>query len=550
MNRRRFAELAILGMPAGTRIARAAAPLALPTPEQVAWQNLELQTFIHFGPLTWRENSADKHFVTPAEMKPEKLDVEQWVAVAESMGARQIVFVAKHFHGFCWWQTQTTTYGVKELSWRGGKGDVMRDLSACCRRRGMRLGVYISPADDFQKVAVSGRCIDPARQAEYNEAYRQQLTELLTRYGEIGEVWFDGSNVIEMGDILKRYAPHAMVFQSKYATIRWVGNEEGFVPYPNWNAVSEAAAKSGVATGKDGDADGQVWLPTEVDVRMRRDWFWSPDNESSLKSVEELMAIYYRSVGNGASLLMNQTPDRTGLIPEPDVKRTAEFGAEIRRRFGQSVKETRGQGNTVELRFDRPAKIDHVVTMEDIAFGQRVREYRIEGLISKEWREIARGSSIGQKRIDPVKPVEVSAIRWQCAKSVDTPKIIRLAVYHAGAQSSSAGGPVPAYRVLRSWTAQDLPTSEAVWDLDLAPHCDEAGQYEVTLFVTGGTIAVRSAAFSMGGVEMPQFVRRIPGNNRMFFINLPGIDTSLRLRLVVRRNQEPSFGQVVLRRVP
>jgi alpha-L-fucosidase len=348
LNRREFAQYLLM-----TELAAAgggaAAPLARPTPEQRAWQDMELETFVHFGPLTWRPNENDRTLPPADQMNPEKLDTEQWAEVARSMGSRQLIFVAKHAAGFCWWQTDTTSYGVKQSPWRGGNGDVMKDLAVSCKKRDLKLGVYLSPADQFLGIRVAGRAPDDAAQQKYNAIYRQQLTELLTRYGDISEVWFDGSLVVDVGDILKRYAPKAMVFQSKYATVRWVGNEDGFAPDPHWNAVSAEAAQSGVATAKDGDPDGAVWLPNEIDTRLRANWFWSPTNENTLKSLDELMGIYYRSVGHGAVLLMNQTPDRSGLIPEADTRRTAEFGTEIRKRFGTALAESSGKGQNVEL---------------------------------------------------------------------------------------------------------------------------------------------------------------------------------------------------------
>ncbi|HEX7485026.1 MAG TPA: alpha-L-fucosidase [Vicinamibacterales bacterium] len=173
--------------------AKLPAPLGRPTPQQAAWQDLEVGMFLHFGPQTWQDSEVDLMTTEPSAMNPEKLDTDQWVRVAESMGARILVFVAKHEGGFCWWQTGTTDFGVRNTPWRGGKGDVMADLAASCRTRGMRLGVYLSPQDRKHDVGVGGRAKDAARQAEYERLFRQQLTEVLTKYGEMTEVWFDGS---------------------------------------------------------------------------------------------------------------------------------------------------------------------------------------------------------------------------------------------------------------------------------------------------------------------------------------------------------------------
>jgi alpha-L-fucosidase len=530
--------------------AAADGPLARPTPEQRAWHDMELENFVHFGPLTWRPNENDRTLPPADQINPEKLDTDQWVEVVRSMGSRQLIFVAKHAAGFCWWQTDTTAYGVKQSPWRGGKGDVMKDLAASCKKRDLKLGVYLSPADQFLAIRVAGRAVDDDAQQKYNAIYRQQLTELLTRYGDISEVWFDGSLVVDVGDLLKRYAPKAMVFQSKYATIRWVGNEDGFAPDPNWNTVSAEAARSGVATAKDGDPDGPAWLPNEIDTRLRANWFWSPTNENTLKSLDELMGIYYRSVGHGAVLLMNQTPDRSGLIPEPDVRRTAEFGAEIRKRFGQAVAETSGTGRQVTVDLKRPRRIDHVLTMEDIAQGQRVREYRVEGLAGGQWKELVRGTSVGQKKIDVIRPIEVSQLRWSATASAAPPLIRRLAVFDAGAQSGGGAGAaaVPAFRTIKQWDAQNLTAEGTRWDIDLAPYCTDAGQYEISFFVTGGTgIAVQSVTLVIGGIEAPEFVKPVAGPGRSYNVNVTAVEPDMKLRVLARRRGAPSFGQVVLK---
>jgi len=397
--------------------------LAKPTPEQVAWQDFEIGMFVHFAPNTWLNKEYDDLSLPLAKMDLSKLDTDQWAAAAEALGAKYVVFVAKHVGGFCMWQTETTDYSIKSLAWRDGKGDVLADLAASCRRRGIKLGVYLSPCDRKHGAGVGGRCGSPEAQQRYDEVYRKQLTEVLTGYGEMVEVWFDGSNVIEVGDILREHAPRAMVFQGPHATIRWVGNEAGVAPYPAWNAVSEEAARSGVATARRGDPDGSVWLPNECDTRIRANWFWNARNAPTLKSVDQLMEMYYRSVGHGAVLLLNHTPDTTGLIPEADVKRGAEFAAEVRRRFGKSIAETGGPGRLVELDLGKPTWIDHVTTMEDIRHGERVRCYVVEGLVGAAWRPLCEGTAIGHKKIDRLDPVEVTRVRLRVLEAAAAPSL-------------------------------------------------------------------------------------------------------------------------------
>jgi len=407
--------------------------LAKPTPQQVAWQDMEMGMFIHFGPETWQDEEEDNLSTPMDQINPNKLDTDQWVYAAEMMGAKYIVFVTKGSGGFCNWQTSTTDYSIKSTPWRGGKGDIMRDLSESCRKRGTKLGVYLSPADAKHGAPLTwalagysgpqGYCRNPKAQPKYDKMYRQQLTELLSCYGEMMEVWFDGSTKTEVGDILKKYAPNAMVFGSKYATIRWVGNEDGFAPYPTWNVVSQAVARS------------STWLPVECDARIRSTWFWNTRNADTLKSVHQLMEMYYNSVGYGTNLLLDLAPDTSGSIPEADVKRAAEFCAEIKRRFGESIAETEGEGDVIELSLGEPTTIDHVIIVEDIAQGERVREYAVEGLVDGNWQEICEGTAIGHKKIDRFTPVNVSEIRFRCTKSAATPILRKLAVYNTTAKS-------------------------------------------------------------------------------------------------------------------
>ena len=403
--------------------------VARPSMEQAAWHDDEIGMFIHFGPATWQDSEYDT-LATPLDaINPEKLDTDQWVAVAEAMGAQYIVFVAKHTGGFCWWSTDTTDYSVKHTAWRGGKGDVLKDLAQSCQRRGMKLGVYLSPADAKFGAGVGGRCVKPEDQMRYEQVYRQQLTELLTQYGSMYEVWFDGSLIFDVGDLLRNTPPKAMVFQGPQATIRWVGNEGGYAPYPAWNGLSQVAARSGIATAADGDPNGDAWLPNECDTTMRAGWFWKSTNAHTLRSLKQLLDVYYRSVGHGAVLLLNNTPDTSGLIPEADAKRSAEFGAEIKRRFGTSLAETKGEGAVVELDLGRPTRIDTAITMEQITEGERIREYVLEGCSGGKWTRLTGGTAIGHKKIDRFRVAEVTKVRLRVLQAVEKPLVRRLAVY-------------------------------------------------------------------------------------------------------------------------
>jgi alpha-L-fucosidase len=235
-----------------------------------------------------------------------------------------------------------------------------------------------------------------------------------------------------VGDILAKHAPNAVVFQGPQASIRWVGNEDGIVSDPAWNAVTSPSAnvKWGDYTAAQSVFGGNRWLPIECDARIRATWFWRTDNARTLKSVDQLMDMYYRSVGHGAVLLLNLTPDRTGLMPEADAQRAAEFGETIRRRLGTPVGETRGAGTALTLTLKAPTPIDHVVMMENLAGGERVREYVVEGLGRLgQWYRISSGTAIGHKKIDRIAPTVVDAVRLRITRSAGTPDIRRFAAF-------------------------------------------------------------------------------------------------------------------------
>ncbi len=403
--------------------------LPRPTNAQLEWHDAELGMFLHFAPNTWTDKEGDDLTTPLSTINPKQLDTDQWARVAKSMGAKYLVFVAKHEGGFCWWPSQTTTYSVSHIPWRNGKGDVMADLSKSCQKYGLKLGVYLSPRDAFLKAGIGGKAEKATDQAEYEQKFKLQLTELLSNYGPIFEVWFDGSLVFDVSDILAKYAPHAIVFQGPQASIRWVGNEEGFAPYPAWNGAKFKKDKWGTLTAADGDPAGNRWLPNETDCRIRDTWFWKTYNQNKLKSVNQLMLMYEGSVGHGAVMLLNNTPDTTGLIPAADAKRSAEFGAEIRKAYGLPIMQSSGRGPLLTMQPSAPVLANTVVTMEDIRGGERVRAYTIEGRVDGDWIELASGTAIGHKKIDLFNPAQISEVRLKITSSVGEP-IIRAIRLH------------------------------------------------------------------------------------------------------------------------
>ncbi|MBP7053000.1 MAG: alpha-L-fucosidase [Phycisphaerae bacterium] len=418
--------------------------LPRPSRQQARWQDMELGMFFHFDiPIykpgwdwrSWRD------MPTPEMYNPSKLDTDQWMEAARAMGAKYAVLVAKHCSGFLQWQSDLYPYGVKQSPWRSGKGDVVGNFVTSCRKYGIQPGLYASvSANGYLEVdnpglVNRGKGGDPAAQARYVRICEQMLTELWSRYGELFEIWFDGGALpVDKGGpdlvpIYQKHQPEAIVFQGPAASIRWIGNEQGVAGYPCWATVPHRQDYNGP-----GDPDGRYWLPGECDVPVRNhEWFWTPNADQKLYSVEQLMDMYYRSVGRNCNLLLNANPNPDGLVPEADFQRYVEFGKEIHRRFDAPIAQIQGKGDTVELKLAEPTRIDHVVVMEEILQGERIREYRIEGLVGADtWRTLCSGQSVGHKRIQQFDPAGVAKVRLRVLKSAAEPLIRSLAVYHAG----------------------------------------------------------------------------------------------------------------------
>jgi len=408
--------------------------LATPSAIQYQWHEQERIMFLCLDPCTWQGREYDNHSTPLDEINPKQLDTDQWCETAQLWGAKEILFVAKHTGGFCWWQTETTDYGIKDTPYKNGKGDVLKELSESCKKYGLNLGIYVYPGDETWGAGIGsgGKTKDPAKQKAYNDVFRTQLKETLTNYGDIIEVWFDGSCVIDVSDILEKYAKNSVIFQGPNATIRWPGTESGKLFYPVWNTVKSEDIKTGVSTQIHGDPDGDVWAPLEPNTTLYDHyWFWSPEGEKKRKSLNELMECYYKSVGYGSVLLLNSSPDTSGLITSADRKLYKAFGDEIDHRFKTPIASiNEKKGNIVVVDLPEKKKINHVVTMEDYRFGHRIREYKIEGFIDGNWKKLCSGQSVGRKKVDYFDEVEISKIRLNVTKSVNEPIIRKLSAYY------------------------------------------------------------------------------------------------------------------------
>ncbi|MBZ5858782.1 alpha-L-fucosidase [Flavihumibacter profundi] len=501
-------------------------PLAKPSAVQYKWQEQERIMFIHFGVATWLGLEYDEtgNFDL-SRMNPTQINTDEWCKTALSWGAKQIIFVAKHVGGFCWWQTNTTEYSVRNIPWKNGKGDVLGDLAKSCRKYGLNLGVYIYPGDLHYGAGIGsgGKTQDPALQETYNKVFRQQLTEVLKNYGNMLEVWFDGSCVIDVSDILEKYARNAVIFQSTHATIRWPGTESGKLAYPAWNSLKSSVLKTGIATQYDDDPDGDAWAPLEADVTLyNHNWFWNPTNGQKRRPVAELMDIYYKSAGYGGILLLNSTPDTTGRIPIADRERYKAFGDEINRRFGHPLTASKTvETNETILKFTKPTSVNHTILEEDYREGHRIRDYIIEGKVGTKWQLLAQGSSVGRKKIDAFPTITLSEIKLTIKRSVNPPLVRSFSAYGVKNYTHHyEPTETKEWAVCGGWNTNTFKNGRDTIDLDLSRFIDKPGQYEFKFIadvaVTGASIDSAVINFERQNTMQEYLIRK---DENTFYIN-------------------------------
>lgn len=436
----------------------------LPNKRQLAWQEAELGVVFHydlhvFDGLKYGQGNNRIDPVKDYQVfNPKNLDTDQWVKAAKAAGAKFAILTATHETGFALFQSKVNPYSVKALDWKDGKGDVVADFVASCRKYGVKPGIYLGVrwnsflgVHDF-KVNGEG-AFKENRQKWYNKMVEGMVKEICTNYGELFEIWFDGgadhpkNGAPDVLPIVRQYQPNCLFYHNgQLAEARWGGSESGTVSYPNWSTFPYRAtgagesAKKNIAENnfqllKEGDVKGEFWVPAMADAPLRgyngrHEWFWEPGDEAHIFPVQNLMEMYYKSVGRNATLIMGLTPDPDGLLPEPDVQRLKEWGMEIKRRFSKPVASTAGMGNKVELRFDGPTDINHVIVQEDIAKGERIREYQIEGYTEGRWQTLTKGQSVGNKRIEKFNKVKLSRLRIKIVASEGVAQIKNLSAYN------------------------------------------------------------------------------------------------------------------------
>ncbi|KAA6331450.1 hypothetical protein EZS27_019942 [termite gut metagenome] len=447
---------------------------AIPSQAQIDWQKMEYYMFVHFGPNTFTDKEWGDGKENPKIFNPTALDCKQWAATAKAAGIKAIIITAKHHDGFCLWPSKYSTHTVKESGWRDGKGDVLRELQEACREYGLKFGIYLSPWD---------RNHPSYGTPEYNQVFADMLTEVYTNYGgeEIFEQWFDGANGEGPNGKKQKYDwalfyntvykfnPHVVIFSDIGPGCRWMGNETGVAGETNWSTLNitgfgvgyDAPATEVLNTG---NPDGEAWIPAETDVSIRPGWFYSPETDTKIKSVDELTSIYYTSIGRNSNLILNVPPNREGRISPADSIRLVEFRKAIDESFADNLakdasiraSETRNNSSKfkaanllnknydaywaandettaaqIELEFSKQQTFNRLLLQEYIPLGQRVAEFSVEywNESTGSWTLLTQATTIGYKRILRFPSVTSAKIRINTKKSLACPILNNIEVY-------------------------------------------------------------------------------------------------------------------------
>ena len=442
-------SLALAGAMRGGFAAEPPAPCApVPTPEQLAWQRDELSLFVHFTVNAFTDREWGDGTEAPAIFNPAELDCEQWVRVAKEAGFKLVILTTKHHDGFCLFPSDYTEHDIANAAWKDGRGDLVREFVDACRKHGLKVGFYLSPWDRHEPKY--------ADNAAYDEHFRNQLTELLTRYGAVSEVWFDGAggegHVYDWPSyyaLIRKLQPKALIAICG-PDIRWVGNEDGF--------AREDESSVQVRDGQ------EIWHPAECDVSIRPGWFWHKQQDDQVKSLEHLLDIYYRSVGRNSGLLLNVPPNDKGLFCELDIRRLKEWRAALDETFatdfaaGQPAVASNVRGGdeafgparaldgdidtywatdddvrtaSLEVDLGAPATFNVSRVQEYIPLGERVRGYTIEAWQDGAWKEIVKGTTVGHKKLERFPDVTAQKVRLTVTESRACPLIAGFGVHYA-----------------------------------------------------------------------------------------------------------------------
>jgi len=409
----------------------------LPSKKQMDFHEWEFGLFIHFGLRTFYEGYVDfdERDMSPLDFNPATLDCEQWIRTAKEAGMKYAVLTAKHHDGFSNWPSQYTSFSVAHAAWKEGHGDVVGEFVAACRKYDIKPGLYYSPYDgshDFYN----------QEPRAYDDYFVNQITELLGNYGDIDILWFDGAgsenHTYDWPRIIKtirNLQPDILIFNMADPDFRWIGNEDGIAPVQSSNIVDTLDVS--IYSENRTVLDEKMWLPAECDVQMRDSWFYSHQNEHTVKNVDELVGLYYYSVGRGANLLLNIGPDRQGLLPEPDRRQLLSFGHTITQRFRHPV------ATLAEWVRDKymwvchmaePQLVDHAIIKEDLRHGENIKQFKlsVETKKTRQWVTIHEGQNIGSKIIVSFPPIKANRVALEVTKHSGDVHICDLDLYYVG----------------------------------------------------------------------------------------------------------------------
>jgi alpha-L-fucosidase len=515
----------------------------IPTPQHLRWHARQFYAFVHFNMNTFTGVEWGDGAESPERFNPTAFDADQWCGLFKACGLTGVIITAKHHDGFCLWPSAYTEHDVAGSPWRNGEGDVMRELADACARHGLFLGVYISPWD--RNNPLYGRDDDA-----YNHYFNGQLEELLGEYGPIAAVWWDGANGdrndpekhqeydwAAFNQTVRRLQPNAVIFAPPYADpsigVRWVGNERGYADATQW-AMHPMGVPESPALLNTGDEHADVWFPAEADVSIRPGWYWRAETDDEVKTVDELLEIYYNSVGHNTNLLLNFAVDRRGLVHESEATALRGMTRILRATFDHDLAQhqattatasrggddpfyapsraTDGDNETywatddnvttgeLTVAFDEPTTFNRIMLREHIELGQRVRAWELEAKVDEQWRPVATGTTIGYKRIVRFDAVTADALRVRIIDSRACPTISTLGVYVAPPEVKIT----PGARVFMDQTtvrmAADLPDCAIQYTLDGSQPGPDSPVYDGPIIVMESAI-VRAVAVREGAVS-------------------------------------------------
>lgn len=425
--------------------------LPKPAPRQLAWQPLETTAFLHFTVNTFTGKEWGDGTESPQIFNPVDFDADKIVKTLKETGFKMAIITAKHHDGFCLWPSQYTEHSVKNSPWKNGKGDIVKEIADACKKYGIKFGFYLSPWDRHE----------PSYGTDaYNTFYKNQLKELLTNYGEVSEVWFDGAKGKDAKgmeydfkgywQLVRDLQPKAVIFSDAGPDVRWVGNERGNAGETCWSTIDTAGLAPGKADPKylnTGDPNGKQWIPAETDVSIRPGWFYHPEEDSKVKTGSQLVNLYYQSVGRNSLLLLNIPPNKRGLFADEDVKSLHDFRQILNETFATNLAKSSSEkkltdqllntfitikeGDSKVINFKKTISFDRAMFQENITNGQRNAAALLEYWDGNNWQKISEFTTIGYKRLLRFPLITTAKVRITVLKALAPVQLAEIGFYKA-----------------------------------------------------------------------------------------------------------------------